>query len=57
MPGNLALKMAQRAETKHWKPVQGQRLWHKQLCEYMTKWVNEHKDGSVDTWTNAGRHK
>ena len=50
------LKNAKKAETKHWKPVEGQKIWHKQLCEYMTKWVNEHKDGSVDTWTNSNRH-
>lgn len=50
------LKNAKKAETQHWKPVEGQKVWHAQLCEYMTKWVNEHKDGSVDTWTNPDRH-
>jgi len=50
------LKNAKKAETKHWKPVEGQKVWHAQLCEYMIKWVEEHKDGSIDTWTNANRH-
>lgn len=50
------LKNAKKAETKYWKPVEGQKVWHNQLCEYMTKWVAEHKDGSIDTWTNSDRH-
>lgn len=50
------LKNAKKAETEHWQPVEGQKVWHSQLCEYMTKWVEEHKDGSVDTWTNSNRH-
>jgi len=50
------LKMAKKSETAHWKPVEGQKVWHKQLCEYMTKWVEEHKDGRNDTWTNPNRH-
>lgn len=50
------LKNAKKAETEHWKPVEGQKVWHSQLCEYMTKWVEEHKDGSIDTWTNSDRH-
>lgn len=50
------LKNAKKAETKHWKPVEGQKIWHAQLCDYMTKWVEEHKDGSVDTWTDSNRH-
>jgi len=50
------LKNAKKAETEHWKPVEGQKAWHSQLCKYMTKWVEEHKDGSVDTWTNSNRH-
>ena len=50
------LKNAKKAETKHWQPVEGQKLWHKQLCEYMIKCVDEHKDGRVDTWTNSDRH-
>ncbi len=50
------LKMAKKSETAHWKPVEGQKIWHKQLCEYMTKWVEEHKDGREDTWTNSNRH-
>ena len=49
------LKNAKKAE-KHWKPVEEQKVWHTQLCEYMTKWVEKHKDGSIDTWTNSDRH-
>lgn len=50
------LKMAKKSETTHWKPVEGQKVWHSQLREYMAKWVEEHKDGSPDTWTNSNRH-
>lgn len=51
------LKNAQKADSGHWKPTgDDKRLWHRQLCEYMAKWVDEHKDGSVDTWTDANRH-
>ena len=54
---NEYLRMAQKADSGHWKPTgQDQRLWHAQLCEYMRKWVAEHKDGAVDTWTDANRH-
>lgn len=50
------LKNAKKAETKHWKPVEGQKKWHSQLCGYMKKWVDEHKDGRDDNWTNPDRH-
>lgn len=50
------LKMAQMSETKHWQPVQGQINWHKQLYKYMEGWVNAHKDGGSDEWTNSNRH-
>lgn len=50
------LKMAKKSETAHWQPVEGQKVWHNQLCVYMTKWVEEHKDGRADMWTNANRH-
>jgi len=49
------LKMAKKLG-KHRSPVTGQRLWHNQLAAYMQKWVDEHKDGSADTWTNPDRH-
>lgn len=39
-----------------WKPVSDQRLWHRQLSEYMINWVEAHKDGSIDSWTNPDRH-
>jgi len=50
------LKMAKKPNQKNWKPVEGQKIWHAQLCEYMIKWVDEHKGGSIDTWTNSDRH-
>lgn len=54
---NEYLKNAQKADSGHWKPTgYDKKIWHKQLCEYMTKWVEEHKDGSQDTWTDAKRN-
>lgn len=53
---NEYLDNAKKGENKHWQPVEGQIEWHKQLCEYMAKWVEEHKDGQDDTWTNNNRH-
>lgn len=51
------LKNAQTADSGHWAPTgYDKRKWHAQLCDYMTKWVAEHKDGAADTWTNANRH-
>lgn len=28
-----------------------QRDWHKSMCGYLRRWVEEHKDGRQDTWT------
>lgn len=51
------LRNAQTADSAHWQPTGfDKNLWHARLCEYMTAWVEKHKDGSVDTWTNANRH-
>ena len=51
------LKNAQTADSAHWKPTgNDKRKWHAQLCDYMRKWVEEHKDGAEDTWTSANRH-
>jgi hypothetical protein len=51
------LKNARKADSGHWKPTGFDKdIWHRQLCEYMTKWVEEHKSGTHDTWTDAGRH-
>jgi hypothetical protein len=51
------LKNAQTADSDHWTPSgYDKRKWHAQLCEYMTKWVEEHKDGAIDTWTSTNRH-
>ena len=51
------LKMAQKADSAHWKPTgNDKRIWHRQLCEYMIQWVDAHKDGETDTWTDSNRH-
>ena len=50
------LKNAQTAESSHWKPTgYDQRAWHDALVVYMRKWVTEHRDGRVDTWTSTNR--
>lgn len=51
------LLMAKNSETKNWNPVEEQAAWHNQLRRYMMKWVIEHKDGRVDTWTTSNRHQ
>jgi hypothetical protein len=52
------LKNAQKADSKHWSPTGFDKYrWHSQLCAYMTKWVDTHKDGSPDTWTDATRNQ
>lgn len=54
---NEYLKNAQKADSGHWSPTgYDKKIWHKQLCEYMTKWVEEHKNGLYDTWTDAKRN-
>jgi len=45
------------SDSGRWKATgTDKKVWHKQLCEYMIKWVEEHKDGRDDTWTNNNRH-
>lgn len=29
--------------------------WHADVCEYMSRWVTEHRDGRDDTWTPSKR--
>jgi hypothetical protein len=29
------------------------RAWRDEVCDYVTKWVAEHRDGRADTWTPA----
>lgn len=53
---NEYLQKAKKSESKHWKPVDGQHLWHYQLRRYMMRWVIEHVDGKTDTWTSAKRN-
>lgn len=51
------LKNAQKADSNHWKPTGYDKIeWHTKLCDYMLKWCNEHKDGAIDTWTDASRN-
>lgn len=51
------LENAQRADSPNWKPTgYDKRRWYKQLGEYMQKWVDEHKNGSPDTWTSTERN-
>jgi len=53
---NEYLQNAQRSDSQHWTPTGFDKVkWHKQLKEYIIKWVNEHKNGAKDTWT-AKRH-
>lgn len=54
---NEYLKNAQKAESNYWKPTgYDKRKWHARLCEYMTAWVEAHRNGAADTWTDADRH-
>lgn len=51
------LKNAQKATSAHWTPTgYDKRLWHSQLSRYMTRWVEEHRSGAEDTWTDRDRH-
>jgi hypothetical protein len=31
--------------------VSSQRAWNRDMCAYIRRWVDEHKDGREDTWT------
>ena len=33
------------------------REWFADLCDYLRRWVDEHKDGRADTWTPAPQTK
>lgn len=51
------LKNAQTADSAHWTPTGFDKCrWHTQLCTYMRDWVDTHKEGADDTWTNPNRH-
>ena len=51
------LKNAQTTESSNWKATgYDQKRWHEQLCIYMRKWVEEHRDMREDTWTNGQRN-
>ena len=54
---NEYLKNAQKADSQHWTPTGFDKVkWWKQLAAYMTAWVEAHKEGVQDTWTDANRH-
>lgn len=54
---NEYLKNAQRSEHEHWKPTgYDKKHWHRQLCNYMRKWTDEHKELKEDKWTSANRN-
>jgi hypothetical protein len=36
------------------KQLHSQRAWCLSMKDYVRRWVEEHKDGRVDTWTGAG---
>lgn len=58
---NEYLNRAKTADSTHgkWKAAdysKNVKEWHANLCEYMTQWANQHRDGAEDTWTSANRH-
>lgn len=41
-----------------WKPNLIEKLiWYEEAIEYTKEWVEEHKDGREDTWTNTDEHQ
>jgi hypothetical protein len=36
-----------------WHPEQ--RQWHRNMCDYLRRWVEQHRDGKADTWTPDAR--
>jgi hypothetical protein len=50
------LQNAQKSDSEHWTPTNfDKNKWHAQLKVYFIKWVEEHKQGAEDTWTQK-RH-
>lgn len=49
------MRMAQRKEaSKGYTPaLQSRKAWYLGIQEYMTRWIEEHKDGREDTWTKG----
>lgn len=51
------LKNAQNDKSAHWNPTGfDQHKWHKQLSEYMRKWVEVHKEINEEQWIIETRH-
>jgi hypothetical protein len=54
---NEYLKKAEKSDNSRWMPPgKDKKVWHRQLCEYMSTWVEIHKNGTEDTWTDATRN-
>jgi hypothetical protein len=50
------LKNGQKSDSEHWTPTNFDKdKWHTQLKQYFKNWVEEHKSGAEDTWTEK-RH-
>jgi len=61
MTGEIVEYMKQKDEYKYkpskWKPTLIEKLmWHERVDRHNKNWVAEHRDGRIDTWTNANRN-
>ena len=53
--GQTATNHGDNAESDYAKQSATMRGWHRAMCNYLIKWVAEHKDGKQDTWTKAAQ--
>jgi len=55
----LAMAMNQQDSAKYstmnLRVNEGQRIWYRDVQDYVRRWVEEHKDGRADTWTPAAK--
>ncbi len=49
----LAAAQQGKYQTMNLRTTEGVRVWHREMQEYLIKWVAEHKDLREDTWTPA----
>jgi hypothetical protein len=58
--GELAeyMELAKEGDSSHWTPITSNDVyaWHSKLRKHMQEWVEQHRDGTPDTWTRAHRH-
>lgn len=48
------MENGRRSTSANWVPIQDDRFaWYRQLQHYMRQWVDAHRDGGPDTWTEA----